>query len=105
MAYVITSPCEGTCDTSCVDVCPADCIVGVVPIDEIRAVPSQDRAKRFPTMQLFIDPDECLDCHACVPECPVDAIFAGTSVPEEHRADIKRNADFFSQPRVILQKP
>lgn len=95
MSYVITSPCVGTCDTACVDVCPADCIHGLIPLDAIRAVPLAERAARFPTSQLFIDPDDCTDCGACLPECPVEAIYEEHTVPEEHEADIDRNAQFF----------
>jgi len=42
---------------------------------------------------LVIDPDECIDCGACIPECPVDAIFADIDVPDEEEAWIDRNAD------------
>jgi len=95
MTYVITSPCVGTCDTACVDVCPTECIEGLIPIEEIRAVPEEQRAARFGTMQLFIDPDECINCGACLPECPVEAIFEDHSVPDVHQADILRNVEFF----------
>ena len=57
MAYIITEPCVGTCDTSCVEVCPVDCIHPAEGFD--------DPADK----QLYIDPDECIDCAACVPEC------------------------------------
>lgn len=99
MAYVITSPCAGTCDTACVDVCPCECIDGLIPIDEIRAVPAEERASRFPRTQLYIDPDDCIDCGACLPECPVEAIYHESAVPSEHRQDIQRNADFFKELR------
>jgi NAD-dependent dihydropyrimidine dehydrogenase PreA subunit len=59
MPYVITEACKNTKDRACVDVCPVDCIY------------------EGPD-QLFIHPDECIDCGACEPECPVTAIF-----PEE----------------------
>ncbi len=97
MSYVITQKCVGTCDSACVDVCPCDCIVGPVPIDELRAVPAADRGQRFPGLQLFIDPDECIDCDACLPECPAAAIYHEDDVPAEHRGDIARNAGFFSR--------
>ena len=97
MAYVITSKCIGTCDTACVNVCPVDCIVGPVPLEEVRAVPEAQRGARFPGLQLFIDPDPCIDCGACLSECPVAAIYLDDDVPEEHRADIARNAAFFGR--------
>ena len=99
MAYVITEKCVGTCDTACVDVCPCDCIVGPVPLDELRKVPENERRARFPGIQMFIDPDECIDCGACVAECPVAAIYLDDDVPAEHRADVERNAKFFAAKR------
>src|ERR1700691_864345 len=74
MTYVIAEPCIGTKDTACVDACPVDCIH-----------PKKDEAKYGETDQLFIDPVECIDCGACVPVCPVSAIFAGEN--SRHRAD------------------
>jgi ferredoxin len=95
MTYVITKHCVGTCDSACVDVCPVDCIIGPIPLDQLRAVPPAERGTRFPGVQMFIDPDECICCNACVAECPVDAIYLDTDVPTEHRDDIERNAAFF----------
>ena len=66
MTYTITDPCIDVLDKSCVDVCPVDCI----HFDE-----GEDR-------MLFIDPDECIDCGACEPACPVTAIFAEDDVPD-----------------------
>jgi NAD-dependent dihydropyrimidine dehydrogenase PreA subunit len=97
MAYVITQKCAGTCDTGCVDVCPCDCIVGPVPIDELRQVPASERDKQFPGIQLFVDPDVCIDCGACEAECPATAIYLDDDVPAEHRGDIERNARFFGR--------
>src|SRR4051812_46954693 len=95
MTYVITKKCVGTCDSVCVDVCPVDCIMGPVPVDQIRAVPKTERGKRFPGIQMFIDPDECICCSACVAECPVAAIYLKDSVPAEYNDDVERNAEFF----------
>jgi ferredoxin len=95
MVHVITSPCEGTCDTACVDVCPVECIHGPLSLERIRALPANERPARLAGVQLFIDPDECIGCAACVPECPVEAIFDEDEVPDEHRGDIERNAAFF----------
>ena len=75
MTYVINEPCIGTKDTSCVDVCPVDCIHPTP--DE----PDYDRVE-----MLYIDPDECIDCDACVEACPVDAIFAQDQLPAETTA-------------------
>jgi ferredoxin len=97
MAYVITKKCAGVCNSACVDVCPCDCIVGPVSIETIRAVPEAQRATAFPGVQLFIDPDECINCGACVAECPEAAIFHEDEVPAEHRDDIAANARFFKR--------
>ena len=95
MTYVVTSKCIGTCDTACVDVCPCDCIVGVLSVAEIRALPADQRGARLAGIQMFIDPDECIDCVACVAECPVDAIVHESDLPPAHQGDLERNAAFF----------
>ena len=78
MAHVVTQPCVGCKYTDCVVVCPAECFYG----DE---------------QQLYIDPADCLDCQACVPECPVKAIFPEASVPAEWHKYIQLNADYFKK--------
>jgi len=70
MAYVISEPCSGAKDTSCVEVCPVDCIH-----------PTPDEPGFDAADQLYIDPDECIDCDACVEACPVDAIAPEDMVP------------------------
>jgi ferredoxin len=97
MAHVITQKCIGACDTACVDVCPCDCIIGPVPLDQLRQVPLNQRSSQFPGIQMFVDPDECIDCGACVAECPVAAIYLDDDVPDTHRDDIVRNAAFFQR--------
>ena len=72
MAYVIAEPCIGTKDTACVDACPVDCIH-----------PKKDETGYEGVEQLFIDPVECIDCGACVPVCPVSAIYAGDDLPDK----------------------
>jgi ferredoxin len=97
MTYVITSACVGTCAGACLDVCPVDCISGPVSATELKAVPLGERGKRFPSLQLFIDPDLCIDCNSCADECPVGAIFSDDSVPAKYVADIAANAAFFQR--------
>jgi ferredoxin len=63
MTYVIAEPCIDVTDRSCVEVCPVDCI---------------HESGRM----LVIDPEECIDCGACEPECPVEAIFPEDAVPD-----------------------
>ena len=86
MAYIICEPCIGTKDSACVDVCPVDCIH-----------PRKDEADFEPVTQLYIHPDECIDCGACVPACPVEAIFALDEVPEKWKNYIEINAAYFQK--------
>ena len=76
MTYIITQPCVDTMDQSCVDVCPVDCIHFDEGVDKM----------------LYIDPDECIDCGACEPECPVEAIFPEDALPEKWEPFVKINA-------------
>jgi NAD-dependent dihydropyrimidine dehydrogenase PreA subunit len=86
MAYVIAEPCIGTKDTACVDACPVDCIH-----------PKKDSEKYATEEMLYIDPVECIDCGACVPVCPVSAIFALDDLPEKWAAFTERNAKYFGR--------
>jgi NAD-dependent dihydropyrimidine dehydrogenase PreA subunit len=102
MAYIITEPCVGTCDTSCVKVCPVDCIHTEAHFEnkkiteaDLDRLPEPKRKSAILRLQLYIDPDACIDCAACEPECPVDAIFEADNVPPEWHSYIKLNADFF----------
>jgi len=85
VAYVITELCSSMKDTSCVEVCPVDCIH-----------PTPDEDGYDAAEQLYIDPTECIDCDACVGECPVGAIFAKDLLPAEHAASLEVNAAFYS---------
>jgi ferredoxin len=78
MTYVITQPCQGVKDATCVDVSPVDCIH------------ARDEDDQF-----FIDPAECIDCGACEPACPVNAIYDQVMVPAQWTSYIKLNADYF----------
>ncbi|MGH1339977.1 MAG: 4Fe-4S binding protein [Nannocystales bacterium] len=98
MSFVITQSCAGVCDTGCVDVCPVDCIAGPVPLGQLRAVAPSDRATRFPSVQMYIDPAQCVGCGACVPECPEDAIRSDAELLDND-PDLLRNAHFFN-PRI-----
>jgi NAD-dependent dihydropyrimidine dehydrogenase PreA subunit len=77
--YVIAQPCIGSKDASCVAVCPVDCIYE-----------GED--------QYYINPDECIDCGACEPECPVTAIFPEEDVPANLKQYIQINRDVFKSP-------
>ena len=71
MAYTITAPCVDVKDQACVEVCPVDCIH------------YEDGADRT----LYISPGECIDCGACEPVCPTEAIFANDAVPDDQRSE------------------
>jgi len=74
MTYIVTEACVKCKYTDCVNVCPVDCF------------------KVGPNF-LVIDPDECIDCAVCVPECPVNAIYAEEDLPEDQREFIQLNRD------------
>jgi ferredoxin len=86
VTYVISEPCIGTKDTSCVEVCPVDCIH-----------PTPAEADFDEAEQLYIDPQECIDCDACVEACPVDAITSEDQVPPEWHDYIEKNAAHFKE--------
>jgi len=87
MTYVVTENCIKCKHTDCVAVCPVDCFY---------------EGPNF----LVINPDECIDCAVCVPECPVDAIYADTDLPEDQKVFKEINADLFKiWPRITKQKP
>ncbi len=73
MTYVVTTTCIGCKDTACAQVCPCDCF------------------HEGPEM-LYINPEVCIDCDACVAQCPVDAIYPEDELPEENKADLELNA-------------
>ena len=81
MAWVITRLCRDCLDQSCVDVCPGECIYVYKGSD----------SDKFPN-QLYIDPEECIDCGACEPECPWEAIFEDSAVPNVFSEDTGLNA-------------
>lgn len=93
MTYVITEPCVGTCDTACVEVCPMDCIHG--PLDSTGRGEEVKKMTSLAGMQLYINPEECIDCGACEPECPVEAIFHEDDTPDAWSHYIRENAAFF----------
>jgi ferredoxin len=74
MTHIVTESCIKCKYTDCVDVCPVDCF------------------REGPNM-LVIDPDECIDCAVCIPECPVNAIYAEEDVPEDQKEWLALNAE------------
>lgn len=87
MTHVVTEACINCKHTTCVDVCPVDCF------------------REGPNF-LVIDPDECIDCAVCIPECPVDAILPEDDVSEAQKAFIALNAELSkSWPSITRMKP
>jgi NAD-dependent dihydropyrimidine dehydrogenase PreA subunit len=76
VTYVIAEPCVDLLDKACIEECPVDCIY---------------EGNRM----LYIHPDECVDCGACEPVCPVEAIFYEDDVPEKWKDYYTANVDFF----------
>ena len=77
MTYVIAEPCVDVKDRGCIEECPVDCIY------------EGDR-------MLYINPDECVDCGACEPVCPVEAVFYEDDLPSQWQDYTRANADFFA---------
>ena len=85
MTHVVTESCIKCKHTDCVDVCPVDCF------------------KEGPNF-LVIDPDECIDCAVCIPECPVNAIYAEEDVPAGQENFTALNAELAKVWPVITDK-
>jgi NAD-dependent dihydropyrimidine dehydrogenase PreA subunit len=77
VTYIITQPCVDVIDKACIEECPVDCIY---------------EGERM----LYIHPDECVDCGACEPVCPVEAIFYEDDVPDQWKDYYKANVEFFA---------
>ncbi|GAA4763574.1 ferredoxin family protein [Actinomycetospora chibensis] len=86
MTYVIGLPCVDVLDRACVDECPVDCIY--------------EGAR-----SLYIHPDECVDCGACEPVCPVEAIYYEDDLPAEFAEYLADNARFFTEPLARRDAP
>lgn len=84
MPWVITKLCLDCKDTECAEVCPVDCIYELQVDDE-----------NFSKNMLYIHPAECIDCAACEPACPWQAIYEDSQVPALFNADIELNAKVF----------
>ena len=105
--YVITTACIDTKDKACVDVCPVQCIYELTD-DQLTSRETQDGdvVNTHPAHQelrflygdsmLYINPDECTSCDACLPECPVDAIFPADRVPADQHDFIEVNRFIFA---------
>ena len=94
MPFIITDPCIETKDTACVDVCPVDCIH-----------PRKDEPEFAQVTMLYIHPEECIDCGACVPACPVAAIYESIDATPANQQDlVEANAIYRnSEPETIAR--
>jgi ferredoxin len=101
MSFIIGKKCVSTCDTACVDVCPVDCIHGPIKIDGAGSEVEKLREDgKLEGLQLYINPDECIDCGACVPACPPDAVYESEDDCIDDEGDdesVKKNYEFFGE--------
>jgi ferredoxin len=99
MSYIIGNKCDGVCDTACVDVCPVDCINGPIDIAGLGQEVEGMSLEELVGKQLYINPDECIDCGACLPECPVQAIYHSeekTIEVEGNDISVRKNYEFYN---------
>lgn len=97
MSYIIGKECVDCMDTACLNVCPVDCIHGPINIDGAGAEIKSDGRGAFPGGQLYINPEVCINCGACEPECPVKAIYEDEDIAIRagDEESIKKNYEFF----------
>ena len=97
MSHIILSPCVGTCDTACVAVCPVNCIHGPIDVEGAGEEVENMSKEELSDKQLYINPDECINCAACIPECPVDAIVEDEdeAIEKGELESVKKNYEFF----------
>jgi ferredoxin len=99
MSYIIGSACISCIDGACLNVCPVDCIHGPISPTgegyELFGMTLEDKEGK----QLYIDPDVCINCGACVPECPVDAIYTSENeaIKMNDEDSVKTNYEFFGK--------
>jgi ferredoxin len=86
MTYIVTEACVDCKYTDCAAVCP---------VEAFHELPDR----------LYINPETCIDCDACVPECPVEAIYSEATLPDEFMDWITLNAEAAAYPVISLKKP
>lgn len=95
MAHVVTKNCMGSLDKACVQVCPVDAFYWIQK-KELNDKYNKPPARGSDWGMLMIDPDSCIDCDACTTECPTQAIYADSDVPDDLNEFIQLNADEIS---------
>ncbi len=83
MAYVITDTC--TKDEHCIEACPVDCIH-----------PTKEEAGFATAPQLYVNPEDCIECGACIPVCPTNSIFSSGELPAALQPFTEKNAAYYS---------
>jgi len=97
MSFIIGKNCIGCVDLGCVNVCPVDCINGPIYVDrrgdEVHNMTDEEKLDK----QLYINPDMCIDCGACIPECPVDAIYRDEdeAIAMKDEESVHKNYEFY----------
>lgn len=97
MSYIIGNKCVSCIDTSCVNVCPVDCINGPIRTDDVGSDVKNMTDDEKVGKQLYINPNDCINCGACVPECPVDAIYRSEdeAISLGDEISVHKNYEFF----------
>ena len=88
MTFVVSRLCRDCVDGACLSVCPTDCILEHRPVGKESDLPNQ----------LFINPDDCIDCNQCAPECPWEAIYPEGDLPDVFIEDLVLNAQTLKRP-------
>jgi len=97
MSYIIGKSCVDCMDTACANVCPVDCIHGPIDVQGAGAEIARDGRDAFPGGQMYINPDVCINCGACEPECPVTAIYEDETIATKAGdvESIHKNYEFY----------
>ena len=106
MSFIIGNKCVSVCDTACVKVCPVDAIHGPKIVDGLGKEVKSMTKEELVGMQLYINPDQCIDCGACLIECPVQAIYSNEDEATYFKDEesIHKNYNFYGYTYKPKQK-